>query len=83
MNILDCGITEFVELMRSHHTRRVWWIWDQAAATVRTSHPFLQEVTNWMCADSIDYQQHEGAFLQIGAETGTLQGAFVHNTVRG
>jgi glutamate dehydrogenase/leucine dehydrogenase len=83
MNLLDGGIVEFIELMRSNDCQRVWWVWDPATETVKVSHPFLREIAEWMQDDPVDYQRHEGVFLQIGQKTGALQGAFVHNTVRG
>ncbi len=83
MKLLDGGIAGFIETMRTHDTERVWWVWDPADQVVKVSHPFMQEIAEWMQDDRIDYQRHEGIFLQIGLKTGALQGAFIHNTVRG
>lgn len=49
----------------------------------RASADWLGELADFLGADGRDYHGHEAVFLEVGHETGTLFGAFIHSTVRG
>lgn len=74
---------DFIELLRDREIRRVYWVWDPALRKIRCSHAFLREVAAQLESDAVDFHAHEGIFLEIGAQSGALIGAFVHNSVRG
>jgi len=73
----------FVDRLRANGIDRCWWVFDHRNETVRCSHDALSDVTDLIAGGMPDYDQHEGIFLQVGPETGTLQGVFVHHTNRG
>lgn len=50
---------------------------------VHSSHPALAEIGAHLLADRRDFHGHEGVFLEVGRDTGSLFGAFVHDTTRG
>ncbi|KAJ3416448.1 hypothetical protein HDV05_001606 [Chytridiales sp. JEL 0842] len=47
------------------------------------NHPTLQPLADFFHQEQDDFEEHEGIFIQIGPESKTLQGAFVHRTMRG
>lgn len=67
----ECGITAF-------HL-----VFDDAKQKIVASHRELQSLAEFINNDTRDFQQHEGLFFQIDNTQDTLQGAFVHRTVRG
>ena len=50
---------------------------------MQSSHSQLQPLAEFIQSDPRDFMQHEGLFFQVASEYNTLQGAFVHRTVRG
>jgi glutamate dehydrogenase/leucine dehydrogenase len=62
---------------------RFFLAWDQEAGEVRCSHPELAPLGRLLGADRRDFDRHEGVFVQVAPDTGTLQGAFIHRTCRG
>ncbi len=74
---------QFVENLTNLSIQRFHFIYDKKAKKVLASHPALQELADAIMNDSRDFDQHEGLFFQIDPEHKTLQGAFVHRTVRG
>ena len=81
--LVDMTPDDFIDLLHKEKVSRVYWVWGQKARKVQCSHPFLQEFATRFENDAVDYQEHEGIFLEIGQQSGALLGAFVHNTVRG
>ena len=79
----DITPDDFIDLLRERRVKRVYWVWDPITREVRCSHSFLEEFAARFERDTVDYQEHEGIFLEIGEESGALLGAFVHNSVRG
>jgi leucine dehydrogenase len=63
--------------------RRFFLIWDEEAGEVRASHAELAPLARLLAADRRDFDRHEGVFVQVGRDTGVLQGAFIHRTCRG
>ena len=74
---------DFVEFLRQEKIRRFYLAYDPAAKTVKSSHPQLQPLAEFLRADGRDFAGHEGLFFQVTEKHGTLQGAFVHRTCRG
>jgi len=74
---------EFVEALRRQGIHRAFLVLDPASGRVRPSHPFLQPLADFVQGDERDFAGHEGVFMQLSTHFDTLQGAFVHRTVRG
>ncbi len=81
--LTNLSIPEFLDSMKQEGTRRVYLVWDPEAKRVRVSHPFLAELGAALEQDPVDFEHHEGIFLEVGERSGALLGAFVHHTVRG
>jgi len=81
--VLELTIEEFKEAMKAAGTRRVYLVWDDVERRVLASHAFLEPWADELARDRVDYQRHEGIFLEIGRQSDCLLGAFVHNTTRG
>lgn len=82
MRLVDRSPEDFAAHLRSLGLRRAYLIHDADTGTVKTSHPALVELADWLLADNRDYRQHEGVFLQVN-RSGGLFGAFVQGTARG
>jgi len=79
----DLSPQTFIETLRSLGQHRAAFVLDSKAGTLRASHPDLQHLADAILQDRRDFHAHEALFLEIGASTGALLGAFVHKTVRG
>ena len=82
MDLLKTTPQRFIEWLNKQQIRRFHFVYDKVNNELRASHPALQPVADFISADTRDFLQHEGLFFQIG-EFDTLQGAFLHKTVRG
>jgi glutamate dehydrogenase/leucine dehydrogenase len=82
-DLLASNPQDLVRLLTDRGIRRCHFVWDEPSRTVRPSHPELQPIARFLAEDRRDFHQHEGVFLQVSREHDTLQGAFVHRTVRG
>ncbi len=74
---------EFVQFLKKHKIKRFYFIYDDKNNKVFASHPQLQPIADFIQEDQRDFMQHEGLFFQISQKHDTLQGAFVHRTIRG
>ena len=82
-NLLRISPQELVSFLQERGIRRAHFVSSAKTGRVEASHPELQPIAGFMESDPRDFQQHEGIFLQVSREYDTLQGAFVHRTVRG
>ncbi|XP_077985162.1 leucine dehydrogenase-like [Glandiceps talaboti] len=73
----------FADFLREKNIKRCYMVWDQKAGEVKLSHEELEPLGKYFSEDKIDFDQHEGMFLQIGKRTGCLLGAFIWRTKRG
>jgi glutamate dehydrogenase/leucine dehydrogenase len=80
--LIDMSIEQFAARLRDEGGRASL-TWDAGTRRVVASHAWLEPLASWLAADERDFHEHEGLFLAVGAETGALQAAFVHKTVRG
>jgi len=71
------------DLLVDEGIRRFFLVWDEDERVVRASHPRLEPLARLLGDDHRDFDRHEGVFVQVGPETGVLQGAFIHRTCRG
>ena len=76
-------IDQFIAELNAKGIQRCWWVFDHETGKVICSHSELAAITEHITSGMPDYDHHEGIFLQVGPETGTLQGVFVHHTNRG
>ncbi|MBN2031349.1 Glu/Leu/Phe/Val dehydrogenase [bacterium] len=74
---------EFVGFLKQNRIRKFFFVYDPDKGIVRSSHPQLQPIADFLLSDKRDFMQHEGLFFQITRNYGTLQGAFIHRTHRG
>jgi glutamate dehydrogenase/leucine dehydrogenase len=81
-SLIDLSIEQFAARLRDEGGRACL-TYDAAQQRVVASAPWLDELASWLGADKRDFNAHEGLFLAVGPETGALQAAFVHKTVRG
>ena len=81
--LLDLSLTEFRDLLTAQGIQRCYLAWDEGTKRVRASHPLLEPLATFLQEDPRDFDRHEGFFMQVAAETGTVQGACVHRTCRG
>jgi glutamate dehydrogenase/leucine dehydrogenase len=81
--ILPSTPQQFVTFLQDRGIRRCHFVWDDATGSVQPSHAELASIARFLESDRRDFQRHEGVFLQVTREHRTLQGAFVHRTVRG
>ncbi len=82
-DLLSLSPPSFCDFLAAEGIQRFFLVWDDAAERVRVSHPQLQSLADFFAADTRDFDQHEGFFVQRAPETGVLQGACVHRTCRG
>ena len=82
-DLLQYSPQEFVEYLKNEQISHFYFVYDAQHKTVRSSHPQLQSIAEFLQADTRDFFQHEGLFFQITQQHDTLQGAFVHKTNRG
>jgi leucine dehydrogenase len=83
MSLLELSPADFCELLAAEGIRRFFLVWDEERGEVVASHEALAPLAEALAADRRDFDRHEGLFVQVGRETGVLQGAFVHRTCRG
>jgi leucine dehydrogenase len=83
MDLLQLSPTAFCRWLADAGIDRFFLAWDEAAGEVRASHAELAPLARWLAADRRDFARHEGVFLQVGPDSGVLQGAFIHRTCRG
>lgn len=74
---------EFVSFLGKEKISRFYFVLDRKAKEMRSSHPLLQPIADFIGEDRRDFMDHEGLFFQISKHYETLQGAFVHRTNRG
>jgi glutamate dehydrogenase/leucine dehydrogenase len=75
--------SDFVGFLRKENIRRFSLVYDPVNKHVRSSHPQLQPLAEFIHGDRRDFAEHEGLFFQLTERYDTLQGAFVHRTCRG
>ena len=83
INLLQLPPQEFVGFLKKEKITRFYFVFDQKSKTVKTSHPQLQQIAEFIQFDQRDFMMHEGIFLQVSRKYETLQGAFIHRTKRG
>ncbi|XP_038054455.1 leucine dehydrogenase-like isoform X1 [Patiria miniata] len=82
-SILELQPNDFVDFLKEKKIRRCFVVYDSRAGEVRVSHPELEELVRFSREDRVDYDNHEAVFLEVGARSGCLLGAFVWRTNRG
>ncbi len=83
MRLAELSPEEFASQLVAHGLRRAFVIRDAATGQLRGSTPMLAPLVDFLATDASDWADHEGLFLGVGPVTGSLFGAFVHNTRRG
>src|SRR5262249_39267837 len=81
-SLLQLHPQEFITLLRKNNIRRFHFVSDPVLG-IKTSHPLLQEIADYLQHGTNDFVAHEALFFQVNQQLDTLQGAFIHRTVRG
>ncbi|NIM19139.1 MAG: leucine dehydrogenase [Candidatus Latescibacteria bacterium] len=74
---------EFVQFLKEQRITRFFFVHDKKNDRLICSHTQLQPMADFIGTDRRDFMQHEGLFFQVCEPHDTLQGAFVHRTLRG
>jgi glutamate dehydrogenase/leucine dehydrogenase len=83
MDIRSLSPVDFCALLRREGIQRCYLVWDPDAGRVAVSHPALEPIARFFEEDRRDFHRHEGIFLQVSPDTGTLQAVFLHRSCRG
>lgn len=83
MNLWKSSPTHLIKALKEHRQKRAYIITHPQTQQLQASHPILQPIIEELQADTRDYQQHQGLFLEIGRQSDHLLGAFIHLTQRG
>ncbi len=84
MNLARISPRELGEYLVGEGLRRFWLRGDASApGGVAASHAAVEPLADLLRADERDFDGHEGVFVEVAPDTGTLLGAFVHRTCRG
>jgi glutamate dehydrogenase/leucine dehydrogenase len=81
--LLKSSPQEFIAFLKSNNITRFYFAYDNKLSAVKSSHPSLQPIADFLNNDKRDFQKHEGIFAQLSSKYDTLLGAFVHRTNRG
>ncbi len=82
-DLLSLSTQAFVRYLNDENIRRFYFVYDAGSRSVKSSHPRLEPIAEFLQSDGRDFLGHEGLFLQVTRRHDTLQGAFVHRTCRG
>ena len=82
-HLVGLSPSDFVGFLRQEKIRRFYLVYDPVQKKVKSSHPQLQPLAEFLQGDRRDFAGHEGLFFQVTEKHDTLQGAFVHRTCRG
>jgi glutamate dehydrogenase/leucine dehydrogenase len=81
--MIDLTPQQLVAALREAGIRRAHLVSDPDSGEVTASHEVLAPLADFLQREGRDFQGHEAVFLQVSRRHDTLQGAFVHRTVRG
>jgi len=82
-NLLSKTPSDFIKFLIDNSISKIYFVYDTKSQSVKASHPELNEIALYLQNSSIDFEQHEGIFIQISSKYDMLLGAFVHRTNRG
>ena len=82
-SLLNLSPQEFVNFLKSESINRFYLVNELHENKLKSSHPQLEPIADFINNDTRDFMQHEGLFFQISSQYDTLQGAFIHSTNRG
>jgi glutamate dehydrogenase/leucine dehydrogenase len=83
MSLVDLSPEAFASHLLSLGQRRAYLVHDPKSGQIQVSHPELTGLVDFLRVDNRDYDEHEGVFLEVGAKSNALFGAFVHRSNRG
>lgn len=72
-----------IEHLERRGRRRAAFVLDRETRRLRAYPAELGPLADELSASTRDFDSHEAIFLQVGERTRTLQGAFLHRTLRG
>ncbi len=81
--ILESTPEQLAARLLAEGSGRAFFRWDSDQQRVVASAPWLEDAAAELESGNHGYRQHEAVFLAVGPRTGSLFGAFLHNTSRG
>lgn len=82
-DLLAISLDDFCTALARSGSRRAYFVWDEAQGELRASSTELEPIARDLARNFPDFDAHEAIFVEVGAQTGALLGAFLHRTVRG
>ncbi|XP_071960874.1 leucine dehydrogenase-like [Antedon mediterranea] len=83
-SLLKLSPQNFIDYLKAENIRRLYLVFDPEEKAVKVSHPgLLEELKLFLLKDKVDFDEHEGIFMQLGKRTNCLLGAFIWRTNRG
>ncbi len=82
-NLLSKSPSDFIELLKENSISKIYFVYDVESKRVKPSHPELNEIAEYLQNSSIDFERHEGIFIQVSSKYDMLLGGFIHRTNRG
>lgn len=73
----------FIKFLKEHSIQKVYFVYNAKTKTVTASDTKLDEIADFLQNSSIDFEAHEGIFIQVSRKYEILFGAFIHRTNRG
>ena len=82
-NITEMSPNNFIQFMKQNKMKRCFVVFDEEKERPKSSHPELDEICQFFTDDTVEFQGHEGVFMELGKRTGCLMGTFIWKTTRG
>ena len=82
-SLLSKSPNDFIKFLKENSISKFYFVYDAESQSVRPSHPKLIEIAEFLQNSSIDFEKHEGIFIQVSSQYNMLLGAFIHRTNRG
>ncbi len=82
-SLLQLSPEEFTTFLKTNNIKRFYFVYDSDTAKIITSHPQLEEISNFLENDKRDFDKHEGLFFELDSNYDVIHSAAVHRTNRG
>ena len=81
--LLSKSTEEFIEFLKEKNIKRFYFVYDPGKKLVFSSHKQLNDITDFLNNDKIDFDKHEGLFFELDNDVDVIHSASVHRTNRG
>lgn len=83
ISIKELSIENFIQFLKESNISKFYFVYDPIKGKVISSHELLNDITDFLNEDRIDFEQHEGLFFQLDSELDVIHSAAIHRTNRG